>query len=319
MIGPEHLVEIVGTAGKRRRLIPARDGRAIVLVTLAVLSCPPPLTAGSSPPDASPKAASLPDYMEHWEFGIDINEDQGPRYFLDPIVPLYRRPMGDGDVVFLEPRLTYRDHEWLLNLGGGYRRLVLDRAWLLGGNMFYDYESEHAHSRVGLGAEALSSFAELRSNVYIATSGERTVEEGAGGITYERAVDGFDMEFGAPIPYYSRLKLFGGFNWYDQPHFKNRYGWTLRTEYKPVPFLVIDGTVSDDTKTNVDWGMKVVLRIPLGGNVERLRSPVQLDSTVFPEGDASGHLWDLVERHHEIVVERRLQTGAISIQVSRGT
>lgn len=296
-------------------MIPHRHRRIMAVMALTVLSCHPLLLADSS----SSNATSIPDYMEHWEFGIDVNEDQGPRYFLDPIIPLSRQLTDAKDVVFLEPRVTYRDHEWLINFGGGYRRLVLNRAWLLGGNMFYDYASEHAHSRVGLGAEALSSFAELRSNVYIATSGERTVEENAGGITYERAVNGFDMEAGAPVPYYSRVKLFGGFNWYDQPHFKNRYGWTLRTEYKPVPFIVIDGTVGNDTKTNVDWGMKVVLRIPLGGNVEQLRAPAQLDPTMFPESDASVHLFDLVERHHEIVVERRLQTGSISIQVSRGT
>ncbi len=269
-------------------------------------------------PRVSAQAGSLPDYMEHWEVAIDVNEDQGPRYLLDPILPLYRQA-ANGAVVFLEPRLTYRDREWLTNLGAGYRRLVLNRAWLLGGNMFYDYESEHAHSRVGWGVEALSSFAELRSNVYVATSGERTVEENSGGITYERAVDGFDMEIGAPVPYYSRLKVFSGFNWYDQPHFKNRYGWTLRAEYKPVPFIVIDGTVRDDTKTNVDWGLKVAFRIPLGANVERLRSPVRLDPRMFPESDASVHLWDLVERHHEIVVERRLRTGTMSVQVARGT
>ena len=265
------------------------------------------------------RAGSLPDYMEHWEYAIDVNEDQGPRYILDPILPLYRHPTKDTNTVFLEPRLTYRDREWLLNLGGGYRRLVLNRAWLLGGNMFYDFESEHSHSRLGWGLEALSAYAEARSNLYIATSGERTVQENSGGITYERAVDGFDMEIGAPIPYYSRVKLFSGFNWYDQPHFKNRYGWTLRTEYKPVPFIVIDGTVSDNTKTNVDWGMKVAFRIPFGGNVEHLRSPIRLDPTMFPESDASVHRWDLVERHHEIVVERRLQTGSVSVQVSRGT
>ncbi len=287
----------------------------MAVMALAFLACTPLLAADSSPPTAT----SLPDYMEHWEFGMDVNEDQGPRYLLDPIIPLARHSKDAEDVAFLEPRMTYRDRAWLLNLGGGYRRLVLNRAWLLGGNLFYDYESEHAHSRVGLGAEALSSFAELRSNVYIATSSERTVEENSGGITRERAVNGFDMEVGAPVPYYSRLKLFGGFNWYDQPHFKNRSGWTLRAEYKPVPFIVIDGTVSDNTKTNVDWGLKVALRIPFGGNVEHLRAPTQPDPTMFPESDASVHFWDLVERHHEIVVERRRDTGTISVQISRGT
>ena len=296
-------------------MIPIQRRRVLAVVALTFLFCTPLLAADSAPPTAT----SLPDYMEHWEFGMDVNEDQGPRYLLDPIIPLAPHSKDAKDVAFLEPRMTYRDHEWLLNLGGGYRRLVLNRAWLLGGNLFYDFESEHAHSRVGLGAEALSSFAELRSNVYVPTSGERTVEENSGGITYERAVHGFDMEVGAPVPYYSRLKLFGGFNWYDQPHFKNRYGWTLRAEYKPVPFIVIDGTVSDNTKTNVDWGMKVALRIPFGGNVEHLHAPTQLDPTMFPESDASVHFWDLVERHHEIVVERRRNTGTISVQVSRGT
>ena len=257
--------------------------------------------------------------MEHWEFGMDVNEDQGPRYFLDAIVPLYRNSTDNTTAAFLEPRFTYRDREWLLNFGGGYRRLVLDRAWLLGGNMFYDLEGEHAHSRIGWGLEALSAYAEARSNVYFATSGERTVEENSGSITHERAVHGFDVEIGAPVPYYSRVKLFGGFNWYDQPHFENRYGWTLRTEYTPVPFIVIDGTVSDDTKTNVDWGMKIAIRIPLGRNVEQLRSPLRLDPRLFPDSDASAHLWDLVERHHEIVVERRRESGTVSVEIGRGS
>ena len=284
----------------------ARPQLVVVLVFLSLTSATPT------------NAQSLPDFMEHWEFAINIDEDEGPSYFLDPIVPLYRDPTDEA-VIFLEPRVNYRDHEWLTNLGGGYRRLVANRAWLLGANMFYDYETEHAHSRVGWGVEALSAYAELRSNVYLATSGERTVEENSGGVTYERAVDGFDMEVGMPVPYYSRLKLFSGFNWYDQPHFKNRYGWTLRAEYKPVPFVVVDGTVSDDTKGNVDWGMTVALRLPFGGNAEPLRSPVRLDAHMFPDSDASIHLWDLVERHHEIVVERRLKTGSLDIQISRGT
>jgi hypothetical protein len=180
--------------------------------------------------------------------------------------------------------------------------------------MFYDYESGYSHSRVGWGLEALSSYAELRSNVYVPTSGEREVEENAGGTTRERAVPGFDMERGAPIPYYSRLKVFSGFNWYDLPDFKNRYGWTLRAEYTPLPFVVIDGTVANDTKTNVDWGLKVALRIPLGSNAAPVRSPLRFDSSMFPEGDVSDHLFDLVERHHEIVVQRsRTSAGGLTI------
>ncbi len=250
---------------------------------------------------------------------MDINEHQGPKYFSDLIFPLYRDPHGRG-VAFFEPRLTYRDRTWLTNVGAGYRQLVLDKAWLLGGNMFYDYSSAHSHYRIGWGLEALSSYAELRANSYLGISPERLVEQTGEGNTFERTVNGFDLEAGAPVPYYSRLKVFGGFNWYKYRYFENRAGWTLRTEYKPFPFIVIDGLVSDSTKSNVDWGMTVALRIPFGrGPQEPLRSPLQFDSTIFPESDARKFFFSLVERHHEIVLERRRVTGSMSVEVKRGT
>lgn len=284
---------------------------------LGISSAPPIFAADSPPADPASNSPALLDYLEHWEFGLDINEDKGPRFFIDPIVPLYR---GDdnGQVAFLEPRLTYRNSEWLMNFGGGYRRLVHDSDWLIGGNMFYDYDSQYSHSRLGWGLEALSSYAELRSNVYVPTSGERTVEEGTGGTTKERAVPGFDLELGAPVPYYSRLKMYGGVNWYALPDFRNRYGWTLRTEYTPLPFIVIDGILSNDTKTNVDWGVKVAFRIPLGANLEQARSPLKLDATAFPESDASEFLFHLVERRHEIVTQRSVTTGGLVVEAARG-
>jgi hypothetical protein len=83
--------------------------------------------------------------------------------------------------------------------------------------------------------------------------------------------------------------------------------------------LVIDGLLSNDTKSNVDWGMTVALRIPLGPNApERSRSPLALDETAFPDSDVTNRLWSLVERHHEIVVERA-STGGLNVQVGRGT
>ena len=300
-------------------MIPSRHWRAIAVVTLAFLSYTPLLIAGSSPSDASSAETSVPDYMKHWEFGIDINEHQGPRYFSDLIFPLYRDPDGRS-VAFFEPRLTYRDRTWLTNVGAGYRQLALDKAWLLGGNMFYDYSSAHSHYRIGWGLEALSSYAELRANSYLGISPERLVQQGGEGNTFERAVNGFDLEAGAPVPYYSRLKVFGGFEWYKYRYFKNRAGWRLRTEYKPVPFIVIDGSVSDSTKSNVDWGLTMALRIPFGaGPKESLRSVLQFDSTIFPESDASKFFFSLVERHHEIVLERRRKTGSMSVEVARGT
>lgn len=257
--------------------------------------------------------------MEHWEFGMNVEEDDGPDYFADLILPLSRAP-DDERVLFVEPRLRYADGEYLFNQGVGVRQLVLNRAWLLGANMFYDYESQYSHYRLGWGLEALSSYAEARSNFYLAMSQQRLVQQEGSTPIIEEAVDGFDVELGAPIPYYSPLKVFGGFNWYNFEKFNNRYGWTLRTEYTPFPFVVIDWLLSNDTKGNVDWGATIAWRIPLGGNDPRTaRSPLHLDERAFPESDASRHLFRLVERRHDIVVERRREVGGVSVEVARGT
>ena len=264
-------------------------------------------------------AQSLPDFMESWEFGLNVDEDEGPSYFADILLPLYR----DSDrtrLLFVEPRVRYADRSYLFNSGLGFRQLALNQSWLLGMNVFHDYDTDDSHYRVGWGAEALSAYAEARTNMYIGLSQKRLVEENAGGNTFEEAVNGWDFELGAPVPYYSRLKVFGGYNFYNFEEFKNRYGWTLRAEYKPFPFLVIDGLVSDSTKSNVDWGMTVAFRIPLGDNApQSWHSPLQWDATAFPESDASEFLYSLVERHHEIVVERWRQTGTLTVEVARGT
>ena len=60
--------------------------------------------------------------------------------------------------------------------------------------------------------------------------------------------------------------------------FKNRYGWTLRAEYTPVPYIVIDGRLSNDTKPgSADWGMTVAFRLPLG----KRNATVTLDSVAL--------------------------------------
>ena len=269
-------------------------------------------------PSSAAQAIVLPDFMEHWEGGIDIDEDQGPRYYADIIFPLYRHPDGDR-IVFMEPRLNYADSEYLLNAGWGYRQLAENHEWLFGGNMFYDYETEYSHYRLGWGLEAISAYTELRGNYYLGLSPERLVEEVGSTRVFEEAVDGFDIEVGMPVPYYSRLKLFGGYNWYNFKKFKNRYGWTPRVEYTPVPYIVIDGLLRNDTKPgSADWGMTVAFRLPLGMRAEApVRSTFELDATAFPDGDVSDRLWVLVERHHEIVVEAERIVGGMSVEITR--
>lgn len=174
----------------------------------------------------------LPDYMQNWEFGAHAEEDTGFRYFADLIFPLYR-PNEGGSALFFEPRVSHVGHGTLMNAGVGYRTLVRQNTWMLGANTFYDRETVQDHYRVGIGGEAISAFAEARINGYIGLSPTRRVQSDGATNNVERAVSGYDVELGAPIPYYSRLKLFGGYEWYNFRKFEDREGWKIRAEYTP--------------------------------------------------------------------------------------
>lgn len=257
-----------------------------------------------------------PDYMENWEFGITLGDEKAPLYFADLFFPLVR-PDAEDRILFVEPRVNHLQGETLLNMGLGYRQLMRDRTWMLGGNVFYDYHT-HSHYRIGTGLEALSAHAELRANGYFGLSLTRESDPGPSLHIVERPVDGFDVEIGTPIPYYSRLKLFGGYEWYDFKKFENREGWTVRAEYKPIPFVVLDVILSDNTKRNTGWTVNMAFKLPLGGNVpKRMEPPHKLDKVLFPDGDAGGHLLSLVERHHEIVVEKYTSGSGITVEVGR--
>ncbi|MBI4227138.1 MAG: inverse autotransporter beta domain-containing protein [Candidatus Omnitrophica bacterium] len=266
-------------------------------------------------------AAELPDYMRDWEFGFHAEDDTAFRGFADLIFPLYR-PADRTSAVFLEPRVSHVDHATLWNFGAGYRRLVRDGAWLVGANTFYDYQAQRHHTRLGIGVEALSAYAELRANGYFGLSPTRIIQEDASTMNVERAVDGYDIEVGVPVPHYSRLKLFGGYEWYDFKKFKNREGWSIRAEYRPVPALVLDLTYSDNTKRDPGVGVNVAFHLPFWDRAawKAAESPFRLDKAIFPDSDVSERLFTLVERRHEIVVESYSEAvGQITVEIKRGT
>ncbi len=285
--------------------------RVLGIAFLLCLTCTSPLSA-------NPIEEDLADALQNWEFGINIGDEKTPLYFADLIFPLYR-PDAEDRALFFEPRINHVLSETLFNAGLGYRQLFWDRTWMLGGNLFYDYDTHVSHYRVGTGLEAISNYAELRANGYFGLSLTREVDPGTSIDIVEKPVDGYDLEIGAPIPYYSRLKLFGGYEWYDFKKFKNREGWSVRAEYKPVPFVVLDLILSDNTKRNTGWTANFAFKPPIWDNVpQKIENPFKLDKVIFPEdNDMGSRLLNLVERHHEIVVEKYSSGSGVNVEVGR--
>ena len=82
------------------------------------------------------------------------------------------------------------------NLGVGQRKLLDNENLMLGANLFLDHELSSNHRRASFGIEAITSVGSLRANQYYGISGWKLV-----GNINEKALDGNDIEVGAPLPY----------------------------------------------------------------------------------------------------------------------
>ena len=117
-------------------------------------------------------------------------------------------PFSDIDdkknVTFTQGSIYFSDNDQeTLNLGIGQRRLLDNENLMLGANMFFDEEFTSRHRRASFGVEAITSVGSLRANQYYGLSGWKTVK----GVR-EKALDGHDMEVGAPLPYLPWTKAY---------------------------------------------------------------------------------------------------------------
>ena len=117
-------------------------------------------------------------------------------------------PMSDindkKNVTFTQGSIYFSDNDQeTLNLGIGQRRLLDNENLMVGANMFFDEEFTSRHRRASFGVEAITSVGSLRANQYYGLSGWKTVK----GVR-EKALDGHDMEVGAPLPYLPWTKAY---------------------------------------------------------------------------------------------------------------
>jgi hypothetical protein len=117
-------------------------------------------------------------------------------------------PLSDQNdienTLFTQVSAFYTDNRTTLNAGLGYRRLVSDNTLMLGVNAFYDHEFPYDHGRYSIGLEARSTVGEVNANMYQATTKWKTGKNGQ----QERALDGWDIEAGLPLPYMNWATVF---------------------------------------------------------------------------------------------------------------
>ena len=112
---------------------------------------------------------------------------------------------NDSDLSFFQGSLFLHDSDReTFNIGLGQRYLSNDESILFGLNAFYDYEFDYEHQRFSIGAEIKSSILDLNYNQYFAQSSSKKGKNGKD----EEAIDGFDVELGAHLPYVPSTKVY---------------------------------------------------------------------------------------------------------------
>ena len=110
-----------------------------------------------------------------------------------------------SDLSFFQGSLFLHDSDReTFNIGLGKRYLSNDESILFGLNAFYDYEFDYEHQRFSIGAEIKSSILDLNYNQYFAQSSSKKGKNGKD----EEAIDGYDVEIGAHLPYIPSMKAY---------------------------------------------------------------------------------------------------------------
>lgn len=261
----------------------------------------------------------IPDWVKRTNIAVEAGSDEKPSYFLETIQPLLGTQNEDL-VFFNQSRISSTDSRPTYNLGLGLRKIFKEK-YLLGVNTFYDYQDLHKHSRGGVGFEAINDLGlEARVNTYIAISGRRLVAEDATNSYYEKVANGLDWELGSPLPYLPFLKVYGGGNWYNFEHFKNKYGWEARLEYTPVKYSRLDFKVFDDTKRD-DVGYSFEGAITLAFSSFRLRDIIQDikgAKEAYPKVNLQDRVLDRVVRDFDITVIKSTKSRATGLTVEGG-
>ncbi|WP_045446111.1 intimin-like inverse autotransporter SinH [Citrobacter sp. S-77] len=222
---------------------------------------------------------------------------------IDYFVPWYETRRT---VYFSQFSTQRKDDRTIGNMGFGVRHDLNE--WLLGANIFYDYDFTRGHRRLGLGAEAWADYLKLSGNYYHPLSDWKDSED----LDFyeERPARGWDVRAEAWLPAYPQ---FGGNIIYEQYYGnevalfgsdnleKDPQAITLGLNYQPVPLLTISTDYKAGTGDNNDLAINAALSYQFG---VPLKDQLNADN-VKASHSLKGSRHDFVERNNFIVLEYR--------------
>ena len=218
------------------------------------------------------------------------------------------KPLSDindnENILFTQASLFLSDNSReTLNLGIGKRKLLNDDTLLIGANLFYDHELDYDHQRASVGLEAISSVGSLRLNQYYGLSGK---EKGFNDVN-EEALDGQDMEVGAPLPYLPWTNLsYRSFEWKGVDGTDDQKGDEISLEAKFSGFNVEVGKRSNDGNTEDNEFLKLTWTC-----CNKDQEEIAISDTAYELTSVADQKFAKVERQNLIVKQKEMSFSVI--------
>lgn len=235
---------------------------------------------------------------------IDANEHLSLKNSqLDLLVPLYDQK---EQLLFTQGSIHRTDDRTQANLGLGLRHFSDD--WMLGGNLFMDYDLSRDHARMGTGIEYWRDFLKLGVNSYLRLTNWKDspdVED-----YEERPANGWDIRAEGWLPslpqlggkltyeqYYGReVGLFGKDNRQSNPH-----AITAGVTYTPFPLMTLSAEQRQGKAGEHDTRFGLQFNYQPGTSLQDQLNP----ASVAAMRSLMGSRYDLVDRNNNIVLEYR--------------
>lgn len=251
--------------------------------------------------------AGLQQWLSHFGTArVQLNTDKNfslKNSQYDLLVPLYDQA---DRMVFTQASLHRTDSRTQANLGAGLRFFAT--SYMVGGNLFGDYDLSRDHARTGMGVEYWRDFLKLGANGYMHLTGWKQSPELAD--YQERPANGWDIRAQAWVP---SLPQLGGKLTYEQYYGnevallgvgsrqKDPHSITAGVNYTPVPLITLGGELRHGQAGENDTRLTLEMNYQLGAP---WRTQIDPD-TVSAMRSLTGSRHDLVERNNNIVLEYR--------------
>ena len=229
-----------------------------------------------------------------------LNEVTGSILVVKPL-----SDMNDNEnILFTQGSLFLSDNSReTLNLGIGKRRLLNDDTLLIGANLFYDHELDYDHQRASVGLEAISSVGSLRLNQYYGLSGWTTGLDNV----KEKALNGQDIEVGAPLPYLPWTNFsYRSFQWDGASGAADLKGDEISLEAKFSGFNVEVGKRSNDGVTEDNEFLKLTWTC-----CNKDQEEIGISDTAYELTSVADQKFAKVERQNLIVKQKEMSLTVI--------